>query len=130
MQECFITTGATAKFPRLIQAVLTPEVLQAFVTNGFTHLNLQCGDAMDVFEASFPKDTLGLDIRAFGFKTEGLHKDMRSCQANTYSNKGLIITHAGMFLRKSDFSKVNNLVRIWYDIRCYEIRLHSNRCAK
>jgi beta-1,4-N-acetylglucosaminyltransferase len=95
---CLITTGATAKFPELIQAALMPECLQAFVDNGFTHLNFQCGETFSTFNGLKPVDTKGLDITAFDFNKNGLNKEMRACQAKDgVSKKGLLICHAGMF---------------------------------
>jgi beta-1,4-N-acetylglucosaminyltransferase len=97
IKECLITIGATAKFPGLIQAALTPECLQAFVDNGFTRLNFQCGESFGSFESLRPVDAKGLEIKAFDFNKNGLNKEMRACQANKgVSMKGLVICHAGM----------------------------------
>jgi beta-1,4-N-acetylglucosaminyltransferase len=99
MKVCLITTGATAKFSELIQAALAPDCLQAFVDNGFTHLNFQCGESFSSFDAFKPADTKGLNIQAFDFNKSGLNKEMRACQAKAgISKKGLLICHAGMFL--------------------------------
>lgn len=99
IKECFITVGATAKFPELIQAALSPKSLQAFVDNGFTHLNFQCGESFDLFKAIKPTDTKGLEITAFDFNKYGLSREMRACQAKErVAMKGLVICHAGMFL--------------------------------
>jgi len=96
IKECLITTGATAKFPELIQAALTPECLQAFADNGFTHLNFQCGETFSSFNDLKPVDTKGLDIKAFEFNKNGLNKEMRACQEKDgVSKKGLLICHAG-----------------------------------
>jgi len=95
-KECLVTIGATAKFPELIQATLSPGCLQAFADNGFTHLNFQCGDSMSSFQDLKPTDTKGLDIKAFDFNKNGLNKEMRACQAKEgVSRKGLVICHAG-----------------------------------
>ncbi|KAH6713100.1 glycosyl transferase [Leptodontidium sp. 2 PMI_412] len=96
IKECFITTGATAKFTELIQAALSPECLQAFVDNGFTRLNFQCGESMSAFEELKPTDTRGLEIHGFGFNKNGLTKEMRACQEKeSVSRRGLVICHAG-----------------------------------
>jgi beta-1,4-N-acetylglucosaminyltransferase len=98
MKVCLITTGATAKFPELIQAALAPDCLQSFVDNGFTHLNFQCGESFNSFDDFKPADTKGLDIQAFDFNKSGLNKEMRACQGKAgVSDKGLLICHAGMF---------------------------------
>lgn len=97
IRECLITVGATAKFPELIQAALSPECLQVFVDNGFTRLNFQCGESFDLFKITRPTDTKGLEISAFDFNKNGLNKEMRACQAKeSVSMKGLVICHAGM----------------------------------
>lgn len=99
IKECFITTGATAKFTELIQAALSPECLQAFVDNGFTRLNFQCGESMSAFEELKPTDTRGLEIHGFGFNKNGLTKEMRACQEKeSVSRRGLVICHAGKSL--------------------------------
>jgi beta-1,4-N-acetylglucosaminyltransferase len=95
-KECFVTIGATAKFPELIQAALAPDALEAFVNNGFTRLNLQCGESFDSFESFKPTNTRGLEIKAFSFNMNGLGENMRACQAQKdVSMKGLVICHAG-----------------------------------
>jgi beta-1,4-N-acetylglucosaminyltransferase len=103
IKECLITTGATAKFPELIQAALAPECLQAFADNGFTHLNFQCGETFSSFNDLKPVDTKGLDIKAFDFNKNGLNKEMRACQEKDgVSKKGLLICHAGMMAAPED----------------------------
>lgn len=97
IKECLITVGATAKFPELIQAALSSEVLQSFSDNGFTRLNFQCGDSLSEFESYRPSDTKGLEIKAFAFNKDGLNKEMRATQAKSgVSEKGMVICHAGM----------------------------------
>ncbi|CZS92296.1 hypothetical protein WAI453_000178 [Rhynchosporium graminicola] len=96
IKECFITTGATAKFTELISSALSPECLKAFVDSGFTRLNFQCGDSISAFEQLKPIDTMGLEINGFAFNRNGLIKEMRACQEKKgVSRKGLVICHAG-----------------------------------
>ncbi|KAL2071583.1 hypothetical protein VTL71DRAFT_12818 [Oculimacula yallundae] len=96
IKECFITTGATAKFTELIEAALSPECLKTFVDNGFTRVNIQCGESMSAFEQLRPTNTMGLEIRGFAFNKNGLNKEMRACQEKRgVSKKGLVICHAG-----------------------------------
>lgn len=99
---CFITTGATAEFRDLIEAVLTPECMQLFKKESFTTLTFQCGATLEDFERLKrerlqPADMEGLQITAFDFK-QSLTEDMRKCQASgSYSRlQGLVILHAGM----------------------------------
>ena len=122
-KECLITTGATAEFPELIKAALSPECLHSFVENGFTRLNFQCGASISSFEDLKPSDTKGLDIHAFDFNKNGLNKEMRACQAKEgVSQKGLVICHAGRSFRcpQSDchlhVNRCRNNPR-WYEAR-------------
>lgn len=98
---CFITTGATAEFRELIEAVLTPECMKLFKQESFTTLNFQCGETFKNFEQLKlkrlqPADIEGLNINAFDFK-QGLTEDMRKCQAEAGVRlQGLVILHAGM----------------------------------
>lgn len=98
---CFITTGATAEFRELIEAVLAPACMKLFKQEAFTTLNFQCGETFKDFEKLKterlePADIEGLSINAFDFK-QGLTKDMRECQAVAGVRlQGLIIMHAGM----------------------------------
>ncbi|KUJ15615.1 glycosyl transferase [Mollisia scopiformis] len=95
---CFVTTGATAEFSELIAAVLDPQCLQLLKKEGFTTLNIQCGETFKNVESMKPADTQGLAIHAFDFKPD-LHRDMRECQAlegpGCSRKQGLIILHAG-----------------------------------
>lgn len=101
---CFITTGATARFDALIVAALSPECLQAFSDNGFTHINFQCGASLPQIEVLIPEEKQGLVLSYFDFNKQGLNKEMRACQEDDGSRnpddqrkRGLIICHAGMF---------------------------------
>lgn len=96
-KECLITTGATAVFPQLITAALTPEALEGFTRHGFTKLTFQVGQAMDLFLNTKPPtaECFGLEIEAFAFN-EGLDNEMRACLAEDgKSLEGMVITHAG-----------------------------------
>ncbi|KAE8445318.1 hypothetical protein EG329_013556 [Mollisiaceae sp. DMI_Dod_QoI] len=93
---CFVTTGATAEFRELIQAVLSPDCLRALKDEGFTTMNFQCGDTLKDFPSLMPHNILGMELNAFAFKKDGLNRDMRECQAlEGQREQGLIILHAG-----------------------------------
>jgi beta-1,4-N-acetylglucosaminyltransferase len=99
---CFVTCGATAQFPELVQAVLSPDAIQAFVAHGFTHLNIQCGESYASVKDLNSVDTMGLHISMFDFNQDGLNKYMRACQGEEVNGqqgykKGLLICHAGMY---------------------------------
>ncbi|KAF2130645.1 glycosyltransferase family 1 protein [Dothidotthia symphoricarpi CBS 119687] len=97
---CFVTTGATAPFTALIEAVLTSSSLDALRENGFTHLLVQYGTAKDIFsrccdvaqsrivqEAGKPD----IVIQGIDFNPEGLRAQFKLVQ----ESKGLVISHAG-----------------------------------
>lgn len=96
-RECFVTVGATAEFPQLIQAVLSEESLQALKESGFTKLNLQCGPSLAYFQEIKPtgNNALGLEIKAFDFNKQGLGQEMRALQPRHGVSEGLVICHAG-----------------------------------
>ncbi|RFU29916.1 hypothetical protein B7463_g6430, partial [Scytalidium lignicola] len=97
-RECFVTVGATAGFPQLIDAVLSEESLQALKETGYTRLTLQCGPSLSHFQEIRPTGsrTFGLNINAFDFNKKGLGQEMRALQAREGDNaEGLVISHAG-----------------------------------
>jgi hypothetical protein len=97
-KNCLITVGATAPFPELIHAALQPESLAKFQEQGFTRITFQCGDSEMDFHELAPKDAESPELQAFGFKKEGLHKDIFACKEVKGSSKeGLVISHAGQF---------------------------------
>jgi len=95
-KRCFITTGATAPFPELVKAALSPKCLEEFAAEGYSELVLQIGDAMDYFYKIKPDDTKGLELRAFAFNETDNNKEYRACQAKPgVIEQGLVISHAG-----------------------------------
>jgi beta-1,4-N-acetylglucosaminyltransferase len=82
--SALITTGATAPFPSLIHAALTPRFLTALADLGFTHLHLQAGTLYDTLKlpANPP-----LVIDAFDF-----HPDLA---IEVVSRVDVVISHAG-----------------------------------
>ena len=95
-KECFVTIGATAGFEDLLVAAVSEEVLQTLSDLDYTHLTIQCGSMNDYFSEIKPKDSKGLRITNFGFKSQGLENEMRRCQSKEgVSQEGLVICHAG-----------------------------------
>jgi hypothetical protein len=97
-KECLITSGATAVFPELVTAALTPDALEAFAKHGFTKLTFQVGEAIDLFRRIKPAkaDCFGLEIEVFDFNEHGLDNELRACLAEEgKSLEGMVITHAG-----------------------------------
>jgi beta-1,4-N-acetylglucosaminyltransferase len=99
---CFVTTGATAPFTGLIEAVLTPGCVDALSELGYTHLLIQYGTANDVFDraASTARTHVGsqrqsqyLVIDGLDFNPHGLKEQFKLVQ----ESKGLVISHAGTF---------------------------------
>jgi len=93
---CLILTGATAAFDQLVKESLQPDVLQKFCDEGFTDLVFQLGKGLEFYK-NLPKEENGNPkLRAFDFKKDGLHVEMRACQEKKgVSREGLVISHAG-----------------------------------
>jgi len=95
-REIFVTTGATADFPDLVANAVSDETLKTLSELSFTHLTIQGGKLGDYFEVIKPKDTKGINMRFFDFNKDGLHQEMRACQAKKgVSEEGLVVCHAG-----------------------------------
>lgn len=101
---CFVTIGATAPFDALLSNVLDQPFLEALKTHGYTALLIQYGKEGQAIFDSFTKinppgspGRCDLDIKGFGFKSEGLVQEMRSTKANPSQNvvEGMILSHAG-----------------------------------
>jgi beta-1,4-N-acetylglucosaminyltransferase len=97
---CFVTTGATAPFTALIEAVLSPSTLHALSENGFTHLLVQYGSAKDVYTKASEtarshvqraNEKQDLTIGGIDFNPDGLQAQFKLVQ----QSKGLVISHAG-----------------------------------
>jgi beta-1,4-N-acetylglucosaminyltransferase len=99
---CFVTTGATAPFTGLIEAVLQPSSIDALRACGYTHLLIQYGSAKHVMaehagiavqRLKEERGNMTLDIDGFDFDHDGLKTQFKLVQ----DSKGLVISHAGMF---------------------------------
>lgn len=98
-REIFVTTGATADFPDLVANAVSDGTLQTLSDLGFTHLTIQGGKLADYFKGIEPTDTKGINIRFFDFNKNGLHQQMRACQAKDgVSEEGLVVCHAGKMI--------------------------------
>lgn len=98
---CFVTTGATAPFTALIQAILAPTALDVLLKAGFSHVFIQYGTAKDVFEASadaarqyLKEKEAKLEIDGMDFDSSGLREQFKLVQ----QTRGLVVSHAGMLL--------------------------------
>lgn len=97
-KECLVTVGATAPFEQLIQAALSPEVLNKLIEKGFTTVNYQYGDSFQLFHEVTANHNSAIKVYGFGFKREGLGADIKKCKKEEgKSEEGLVITHAGKF---------------------------------
>jgi UDP-N-acetylglucosamine transferase subunit ALG13 len=95
-REIFVTTGATADFEELVANAVSDNTLTTLSELSFTHLTIQGGKLGEYFESIKPKDTRGITIRFFDFNKNGLHQEMRACQAKKgVSEEGLVVCHAG-----------------------------------
>ncbi|KAF2690032.1 glycosyltransferase family 1 protein [Lentithecium fluviatile CBS 122367] len=100
MKVCFVTTGATAPFTALIESVLSPSSLDAFLKEGYTHLLVQYGTAKEIYtdRAKAAQTYLQqsqknreLEIGGMDFNPDGLKEQFKLVQ----ESKGLVISHAG-----------------------------------
>lgn len=98
---CFVTTGATAEFRELIEALFKPDVLELLVKEGFTKLHVQCGATLKDIHSLLPPDLEApLKIRCYDFKKNGLREDMLECQERKgIRQRGIVIMHAGTYGR-------------------------------
>ncbi|KAF1967084.1 hypothetical protein BU23DRAFT_660656 [Bimuria novae-zelandiae CBS 107.79] len=97
---CFVTTGATAPFTALIEAILSRPSLDALLECHVTHAFVQYGTAKDVYETSAKaareylrqqgKETQ-LEIDGMDFDSSGLREQFKLVQ----DTKGLVVSHAG-----------------------------------
>ncbi|KFY01455.1 hypothetical protein O988_02727 [Pseudogymnoascus sp. VKM F-3808] len=101
-RTCLITLGATAPFPALLSASLSPEFLMTLSSQGYTNLTLQCGADLVPAQEWIAKlaptlENIGLSVRAFGFQGGGLGEEMRECKADASKGRkrGCIVSHAG-----------------------------------
>ncbi|OAG12478.1 uncharacterized protein CC84DRAFT_124104 [Paraphaeosphaeria sporulosa] len=97
---CFVTTGATAPFTKLIEAVLSPSSLDAFLECGVTHIFIQYGTAKDVYHSTAEaarqylkaiSTEQELKIDGMDFDSSGLKEQFKLVQ----QTQGLAISHAG-----------------------------------
>lgn len=97
---CLVTTGATAPFTKLIEAVLSPASLVSFLQCGVTHILVQYGTAKDVYQSSAETarqylkqngNEQKLDIDGLDFDSGGLRDQFKLVQ----QTQGLVISHAG-----------------------------------
>lgn len=93
MKVCFVTTGATAPFTGLIEAVLQRSSIDALLSEGYTHLLVQYGTARDVFENRV-SEVPGLIISGIDFDPNGLQAQFQLVQ----KSNGLAISHAGKLM--------------------------------
>ncbi|KAH8701923.1 family 28 putative glycosyltransferase [Talaromyces proteolyticus] len=101
---CFVTIGATAPFDVLLSNVLNKSFLEALQQHEYTTLVIQYGkEGRAVFDKFTKKhapgspERCGLDIQGFGFKQDGLLREMRLTKSDDKldSLEGMILSHAG-----------------------------------
>ena len=100
---CFVTIGATAAFDSLIEAVLSPELLQCLHDFGYTDLLLQYGkDGHTILEdfrsrlGTKSEENFGIQITGFDFNKKGLGSEMRAAKGDSGRLEGVVISHAGI----------------------------------
>ena len=110
----FVTTGATATFPALLEAVLHPSFLIALKAQGYTDLLLQYGKGgAAILDRNLPqnpstrkRDFQGVRVAGFDFRADGLSKEFLAAkgtrtkpgeelQSRGTAKEGVVISHAG-----------------------------------
>ncbi|TID16472.1 glycosyltransferase family 1 protein [Venturia nashicola] len=100
---CFVTIGATASFPSLIRAVLSPSFLHAASSHDYTKLIIQFGRGGDsLFKELCMKaqkeGPYGLTVEGFDL-TNDMMGEMRVVKASAREGRqreeGIVLCHAG-----------------------------------
>lgn len=101
----FVTIGATASFPQLIRAVLSPSFLRTASSHGYTKLITQFGRGGDALFKELcvkaqKEGPYGLTVEGFGL-TDDMMGEMRIVKASMREGKereeGVVLCHAGMY---------------------------------
>ena len=109
-KRCFVTVGATAAFTNLLTAILSQSFLDALSDAGYTDLVIQYGvDGKSVMDDFQQRQQLRRDdtqtgqvtIKSFDFNRKGLGQEMRAAKAEGGATEGVVISHAGEFVRRS-----------------------------
>ncbi|KAI1308282.1 glycosyltransferase family 28 C-terminal domain-containing protein [Xylaria venustula] len=98
-KTAFVTIGATAGFPSLLQEVVSPKFLSTLQTLSFTDIIVQCGPDLEYFETIRPDDShksYGVNITAFSYAPD-LKEYFKLASRDSKANRdcGVIISHAG-----------------------------------
>ena len=100
---CFVTVGATAPFPQLIEVCTNSRFLAGLKARGYTKLIIQHGNKgkdlpslvkgldLDNRDAIFP----GIELAGFDFLPNGLMEEMRATKGQQGARDGVVISHAG-----------------------------------
>lgn len=100
---CFVTVGATAPFPQLIDACTRETFLESLKARGYTRLLIQHGNK-DRDLSSLVKDldidsrnmfSASLEVTGFDFNPDGLMEEMRATRGQHGVPDGVVISHAG-----------------------------------
>lgn len=95
---CFVTTGATAPFTALIEAVLSPSSIDAILEAGCTHLLVQYGSAKDIYTKASSTARSHVQDKKQDLVIDGIDFDQDSLQPQltlVQQSRGLVISHAG-----------------------------------
>ncbi|KAK6434529.1 N-acetylglucosaminyldiphosphodolichol N-acetylglucosaminyltransferase catalytic subunit alg13 [Oleoguttula sp. CCFEE 5521] len=95
----FLTTGATATFPALIEAAVSPSFLEALAAQRYTELAVQHGaDGQQLYDKLVSRaESAGTGVKVTGFALDktGLGRHMRRAQSSNNAEEGVVIAHAG-----------------------------------
>ena len=100
---CFVTVGATAPFPQLIESCTSRRFLESLKAQGYTKLLIQHGNKGKNL-SSMVKDldldnrdiaSSGIELEGFDFNPNGLVEEMRATKGQHDARDGVVISHAG-----------------------------------
>lgn len=95
----FLTIGATAEFPALVEAAVTPQFLKALEAQEYTELLVQYGqDGKPSFEKCqklASQSGSSIKVSGFGIDKLGLGRYMRRAKGGDREKEGVVISHAG-----------------------------------
>ncbi|KAK5130286.1 hypothetical protein LTR08_002246 [Meristemomyces frigidus] len=99
---CFVSVGATAEFPALINTALSADFLSALQSQGYTELLVQYGeDGKDAFDGLMKQaqsgvESSGLKVSGFALDKAGLGRYMRRAKGGSKTMlPGVVVCHAG-----------------------------------
>ncbi len=96
-RKCFVTVGATAGFPQLLEEVISDKFLGALEARNYGFLRVQCGPDHESFAAKVAaiQDKHGVNITCFE-RTDDMRTEYLMCRGRKgVQLAGCVVSHAG-----------------------------------